>query len=146
MSASISPQPDKLPPSVACHRSPHIAVTDLPGKGRAVIATQSISAHAVLEVAPVIPLTMADSQAILPTHIENYVFQWQENDENGLPQHAVAVALGLVSLCNHSPDANADFVCDHAQRVVRLTSNRTIHAGEEITIDYAIPLWFEAVE
>lgn len=49
-----------------------------------------------------------------------------------------------MSLLNHSDDPNAWFEPDFPRRVIRLYADRHIAGGEEITIDYGIPLWFEA--
>lgn len=132
--------------ALSCPRHPHLALIDTAGKGRGVIATAPIAADELLEVVPVIPLTIADAERILPTHIENYVFKWEESDETGLPLHSTAVALGFISLLNHSATPNANFTCDMVQRIIRLRSARAIAANEEITIDYACDLWFEVKE
>ncbi len=79
---------------------------------------------------------------VLPTHetpdidrglLRHYVFDW--TPEDGATQYAVA--LGEISLCNHSPRPNCRFEIDRERHVIRLYALRPIAAGEELTIDYA---------
>ena len=56
------------------------------------------------------------------------------------------MALGVISLVNHSADPNAGVWQDYAQERMVLESLRPISAGEEILIDYEIELWFDPVE
>jgi SET domain-containing protein len=56
------------------------------------------------------------------------------------------LALGLVSLCNHSPRPCAGVERNHARQTIDLIAQRAIMPDEEITIDYNCPLWFEPVE
>ena len=49
-----------------------------------------------------------------------------------------------MSLLNHSSTPNADFETDIPNRTIRCFALADIAAGAEITIDYGIPLWFEA--
>ena len=55
---------------------------------------------------------------------------------------ARAVALGLVSLCNHSRRPNARVRRNRARETLDLLALTPIAAGDEITIDYNCPLWF----
>jgi SET domain-containing protein len=56
------------------------------------------------------------------------------------------VALGLVSLCNHSGRPSALVLRNHVRQTLDLVAAAAIMPGEEITIDYNCPLWFEPVE
>ena len=47
-----------------------------------------------------------------------------------------AVAFGLISMCNHSPDANGDFAVDAEAQTVSLSARKPIPAETEILIDY----------
>ena len=55
-----------------------------------------------------------------------------------------AVALGLVSLCNHSRRPSARVRPNRARETLDLLALTPIAAGREITIDYNCPLWFAA--
>ena len=120
---------------LAFPRHPDIRVADFPGKGRGLVAGNAIPAGELLELAPVIPLRREDlgqrSEGIF-----SYPFDWPE------PPYAEAVALGVISLINHSATPNADFEIDIPNRSIRLFTTAAIAPGQEITIDYGIPLWF----
>lgn len=123
----------------ALPRHSGLRVGELPGRGRALIAGEPLAAGELLEAAPVIPLLPADEperQSIL----YDYPFAWET------PPFTEAIALGVVSMANHSTTPNARFETDIPAKVVRLYALRDIEAGEEITIDYAIPLWFEVAQ
>lgn len=113
-----------------------LRIAELDGKGRGLIAAAPIVAGVLLDVAPVIPMT-ADDASAPGTILYDYPFRWDD------PPYVEAIALGAVSMANHAADANARFETDIPAKVVRLYALRDIAAGEEITIDYAIPLWFE---
>jgi SET domain-containing protein len=117
-------------------RHPALRIADLAGKGRGLVGAGPIARGELLEAAPVIPLRR-DELGARARGIFSYPFDWPE------PPFAEAIALGLVSLINHSTAANADWELDIPKRAIRLFATRDIAAGEEITIDYGIPLWFE---
>jgi len=118
-------------------RHPALRVADFPGRGRGLVAGAPIRKGELLEIAPVIPLRREDLGA-REKGIFSYPFDWPE------PPYAEAIALGLVSLLNHSSAPNADFETDIPSRLIRCFALADIAAGAEITIDYGIPLWFEA--
>lgn len=118
-------------------RHPALDVRELGGKGRGVVAATAIRAGELLEVAPVIPLRSND-QPDRSSVLFDYPFRWDD------PPFVEAIALGVLSMVNHSSTPNADFEPDIANKVVRLFAISDIAAGEEITFDYIIPLWFEA--
>ena len=117
-------------------RHPAIRVVDLFGKGRGVVAIEPIHRGELIEASPVIPLRAAD--ALAKGHaLFDYAFAWETQP------FAEAIALGMVSLANHSPHPNASLAPDYRAKTLRLVALRDIEEGEEITIDYGIPLWFE---
>lgn len=113
-----------------------IAVTDLPGRGRGVVAIEPLLKGELIEAAPVIRL-LPDASPPKSSPLFDYVFAWDE------PPFIEAVALGIVSLVNHDAAPSATIECELAEQTIRLLAARDIEAGEEITIDYGIPLWFE---
>jgi SET domain-containing protein len=54
----------------------------------------------------------------------------------------VAVVLGFASLVNHSADPNCTFVRYIEARALDVIALRDIEAGEELTFDYEMTLWF----
>lgn len=122
-------------------------IREVPGKGRGVFATCAIAAGTVIEIAPVLVLKASEVEAIAQTMLDDYVFEWIDPRDAHLPapdRAAIAVALGIGSMFNHDSDPDAGFRCDHASRTIVYTALRDITAGQEICIDYDIPLWFDA--
>lgn len=118
-------------------RHPGIRVADIANRGRGVVAIEPIGKGALIEASPVVRL-LPDASPPKSSPLFDYVFAWDE------PPFAEAVAFGVVSLVNHAAPANATLACDIAGQTLRLLAAADIEAGEEITIDYGIPLWFEA--
>ena len=118
-------------------RHPGIAVSDIPGRGRGVLAVEPIRKGELIEAAPVVRL-LPEASPPKPSPLYDYLFAWDE------PPFAEAIAFGIVSLVNHASPATATLACDFSDGTIRLLAQTDIEAGEEITIDYGIPLWFEA--
>jgi SET domain-containing protein len=107
-------------------------------KGRCVFANRPFARGERALVCPVLPLTPEEADHANKTPLEHYLYCWGE--EGGL-----AVVLGYGSLINHSHDPNLEFDQDHAELSMNFVARRDIAAGEELTIDYGIPLWFDYV-
>jgi hypothetical protein len=127
---------DAIPDNSRLHRHPGLAVKAIPGKGRGLVTGEAIGRSTLLEIAPVIPMTSEDG-GIQSSVLFDYPFAWDD------PPYIEAIALGAISMANHSAAPNARFETDIPAGLIRLYAARDIAAGEEITIDYAIPLWFE---
>ncbi len=111
------------------------------GKGRGVFATAAIAAGTLIEAAPVIVVPPEQCALLDRTVLHDYYFRWNGDAESA---GSGAVALGLVALCNHSRRPRARVRRNLAQGTLDLVALAAIAAGEEITIDYNCPLWFEA--
>jgi uncharacterized protein len=114
-----------------------------PRKGRGLYAARRIEPGERLDTAPVIVVDAADCRALDRTVLSHYYFHWDgdfDGDGRG------AVALGVVTLCNHSPRPRARVERNYPAQSLDLFALEAIEAGEEITIDYGCELWFEAVE
>jgi uncharacterized protein len=112
-----------------------------PLKGRGVFAVAPIAAGAVIEAAPVVIVPATGCRLLDQTILHDYYFQW---DAAPGGEGSGAVALGLVSLCNHSRRPSARVRRNVAQGILDLVAVVPIAAGDEVTIDYNCPLWFEA--
>jgi SET domain-containing protein len=110
-----------------------------PAKGRGVFARAPIAAGSLIEAAPVIIVPAAQCALLDKTILHDYYFHWN-GDGSG------AVALGLAALCNHSRRPNARVRRNLVQETLDLLALLPIAAGDEVTIDYNCPLWFEAQE
>jgi len=118
-----------------------LEIRDDPHKGRAVFAREAIAAGALIEAAPVIVVPPAQHRLLDNTILHDYCFLW---DGNAGREGRIALALGLVSLCNHSRRPSARVRRNHARETLDLVALIAIAAGDEVTIDYNCPLWFEA--
>jgi uncharacterized protein len=112
-----------------------------PQKGRGIFALAPIAAGELMEAAPVILVPPAQCALLDKSILHDYYFRWAgepESDESG------AVALGLVSLCNHSRRPSARVRRNYARETLDLLAVMPMVAGDEVTIDDNCPLWFEA--
>ncbi len=113
----------------------------IPGRGRAVIATADIMRGELIECSPVLPLALADSEC---PGLNDYGLAWGEDAPGGLaPGKECAVGLGYLSLYNHSQSPNVTFEHRYDADEIAVHALRDIPVGEELTIDYGVPLWFE---
>lgn len=67
--------------------------------------------------------------------IGNFPLAWDEKFH--------ALVWSAVSLINHSDTPNAKVEREAEHKLIRLVALSDIKAGEEITYDYKVPLWFE---
>lgn len=125
---------------LACTRHADLAIATTEGKGRSVFATAAIAHDTVLEISPALRFSEEDAKRIEATGIEDYVFKWEEDG------FSTAVVFGMTSLVNHSANPNATFSLNITDHTATLRAKRGIAAGEEITMDYGVSLWFEAKE
>lgn len=108
----------------------------------------------LIDRVPVIVLPDAQNDDLRRTDLYAYVFEWDPQERykqsGDLVQcdgrYSQAVALGLISFCNHRDDPNADYSFDYANQLIIWTARRLIEPGDEITIHYKVPLWFRKAE
>jgi SET domain-containing protein len=125
--------------AIPTHR-PRIGVRDYDEKGRGLCAATAFRAGELIESAPVLVLGHDERLKVAGTRLKHYYFHW-EDEPHG--QWSAAIALGLISLCNHSSFPNARFVPSIERECIDLIAHRDIEEGDEITIDYDCDLWFE---
>jgi SET domain-containing protein len=111
-----------------------------PAKGRGIFACRPIAAGTLIEAAPIIIIPAGQCPLIERTTLHDYYFHWDGNPDGG---GRGAVALGLVTLCNHSRRPNARVRRNLSQDTLDLIATAPVAAGDEVTIDYNCPLWFE---
>ena len=113
-------------------------------RGRGVFAAEEIPAYTVIEISPVLVLSEKDRSLVEQTLLYDYIFAWGENGTRA------CIALGYLSLYNHSYHANCDYEMDFDDELMTITTVRDIQRGEELFINYnaavddASPIWFEA--
>ena len=123
-----------------------IQINQFGSRGRGVVATVPARKGTLLERSPVLLIPDKDRALVDSTIIFTYVFMWEHGTvEEDLYKHAgrAAIALGYTSLLNHSASPNCTFVRHMDEGLIDLITLRDVEAGEELTIDYQMTLWFK---
>jgi uncharacterized protein len=114
-------------------------------KGRAVFTRETLRKGTLVELSPVIVMSGEDRLLLDQTRLHDYIFLW------GKDQHQCCLALGYLSLYNHDYHANCDYEMEFDEAVIRITTVRDVHSGEELCINYngpwndPRPVWFDAL-
>mgnify|MGYP000122490734 FL=1 len=112
-------------------------------KGRGVFSTADLSAGTVIEISPVIEFSSKDRKAIEGSKLHDYIFEWGPSHRKG------CLALGYISLYNHSYNSNCDYEMDFDHQLMTITTVKDVKIGEELSINYnASPddktkVWFD---
>ena len=123
--------------------SSFLTVQSSPNRGRGVFATKNIKKGTVIEISPVLVLTEKERKTIEKTILFHYVFEW------GNDKKKAALALGYVSLYNHSYDSNCEYEMEFGKKLMTIRTVKNIKKGEELFINYnATPddktkVWFD---
>jgi SET domain-containing protein len=111
-------------------------------RGRGVFTTKNIPAGTVIETSPVIELTTKERKQIEGTKLYHYIFEW------GTSRRKAAMALGYISMYNHSFDPNCEYEQDYEAHTMTIRTIRDVKKGEELYFSYngdpndKSPLWF----
>jgi hypothetical protein len=138
-------QPLKQPLTIHSSQRTLMQIKVMGQRGRGVVSTAQIRQRELVERSPVLIIPASDRAAADATVVFTYVFMWEHNTvEEDLYEHQgrAAIALGYTSLLNHSYTPNCEFVRHIDDLVIDLVALRDIEAGEELTIDYQMTLWF----
>ncbi len=124
---------------------PYLTIVDTPKMGRGVFSSEKIEAGTIIEISPVIVMS-ADERVLLDqTSLHDYIFVW------GAALNQCCMALGYVSVYNHSQLSNCEYEMDFAAASITIKAMRDIEAGEELFINYngnwndPSPVWFELI-
>jgi uncharacterized protein len=123
---------------------PILYIMETAERGRGVFTTEAIPAGTTIEIAPVIVLSHTDRAIVDGTLLHDYIFEW------GIDEKEAAVALGYVSIYNHSVDANCKYDMDFTHQTIQIQTKLDIAADEELCINYNgdgvtnKPVWFDA--
>ncbi len=92
-----------------------------------------------VERAPVIVVPERDLLARLGgrTVLDQYLLYWSDT-----PECEFAMGGGLLMFYNHSVRPNVEFQTGPQPETMSVIALRDIAAGEELTYDYGVPLWF----
>ena len=122
---------------------PYLYVGNSDGMGRGIFTRENVRARTVIEVSPVIVMSPKDRKIIDQTLLHDYIFEW------GDTRRQACLALGYVSLYNHSYASNCEYEMEYDKRIITIRTVRSIKAGEELYINYngswnnENPIWFE---
>src|SRR5206468_1984464 len=100
----------------------------------------------LIESSPVIVMPGFQKELLDQTRLHDYIFLW------GTDSASCCVALGYLSLYNHSYTSNAEYEMDFSAETIRIRTVRAIREGEEICINYngvwndPKPVWFDVTE
>ena len=123
---------------------PDLFIDSSNGRGRGVFTNKTLKADTVIEMSPVIVMSAADRLLLDKTLLHDYIFEW------GKMKDQCCMALGLVSMYNHSYKSNCEYIMDYEAETIAVQTVRNIKKGEELTINYngdwndPAKLWFDA--
>lgn len=123
---------------------PILVVAPSDKRGRGIFASEPIPANTVIEISPVLVLSAKERRHVEKTILFDYIFEW------GNKRKKAVVALGYVSIYNHSYNANCEYEMDFEQELMSIRTIKDIAKGEELFVNYnakpddATPIWFEA--
>lgn len=123
-----------------------IGIKEFGARGRGVVALADLRPGQLIERSPVLVIPDSDRALVDQSIVFTYVFMWEHGTvEEDLYQHRgrAAIALGYTSLLSHSVRPNCSFVRHIDELVIDIFAERAIRAGEELTIDYQMTLWFD---
>jgi len=112
--------------------------------GRGVFTSENLEKDFVIEVSPVIVMSADERKLLEQTTLHDYIFEW------GTQRKQCCMALGYVSVYNHSYKSNCEYVMDFDAGTITITTVRNIKEGEELFINYngnwndGKKIWFDA--
>ena len=123
---------------------PFLTIALSNNRGRGVFTTEPILANTTIEIAPVIVVDSIEREKLEQTLLYDYIFEW--GDDNKM----AAIALGYISIYNHSNQPNCAYDMDFENQTISITTLTDIEVGAELFINYMCPegpspdpVWFE---
>lgn len=123
---------------------PFLTIASSDKRGRGVFTTEPIPANTTIEIAPVIVVSASEREKLEQTLLYDYIFEW------GSTGKEAAVALGYISIYNHSNQPNCAYEMDYDHQTISITTIENIELGAELFINYMCPegpsddpVWFE---
>ena len=123
---------------------PYLFIDETTAMGRGVFTSERIPAGIVVEISPVVVMSMDDRAYLDKTLLHDYIFEWGKNKDK------CCMALGLIPIYNHSYQSNCEYFMDYEEDTIMVKTVRVIKNGEELTINYngdwndETKLWFNA--
>jgi SET domain-containing protein len=123
---------------------PFLTIASSKNRGRGVFTTEPILANTTIEIAPVIVVDASGREKLEQTLLYDYIFEWGEDSK------MAAVALGYISIYNHSNQPNCAYEMDFENQTISITTLLDIEIGAELFINYMCPegsssdpVWFD---
>lgn len=122
---------------------PNLVIAPSENRGRGVFTTKEIPAYTIIEISPVIELSPKDRKQLEGTKLFLYIFEW------GKSKRKAAVALGYVSMYNHSYEPNCEYEMDYDNGTMTVRTIAKVKKGSELFFSYngdptnQAPLWFK---
>ncbi len=110
---------------------------------RGVFTSEYLEANTVIEISPVIVMSKEERKLLDKTLLHDYIFEW------GPDKKQCCMALGYISMYNHSYKSNCEYEMDFDQAIILIKTIRFIREGEELFINYngdwndATSVWFD---
>ncbi len=123
---------------------PILVVAPSDKRGRGVFAAEIIPAGTTIEISPVLVLSAKDRKQVEKTRLFDYIFEW------GKKRKKACVALGYLSIYNHSYTSNCEYEMDYKEELMSIKTVKDIAKGEELFVNYnasandSSPIWFDA--
>src|SRR5690606_24312385 len=121
---------------------PYLYIGDTGEKGRGVYTTENIRSKSIIEISPVVVLTPKERMVVEQTLLHDYIFEWGDSKKQA------CVALGWISLYNHSYEPNCEYEMDFEKKIMKIRTIRPVKKSEELTVNYNgeadndSPVWF----
>ena len=105
-------------------------IKNIPSKGRGVFTREKIKANVIIEESPVIIMSAGDRVLMDKTLLYDYIFEW------GIKKDKCCMALGYISVYNHSQKSNCEYFMDFDDATIQIKTIRPVNEEEELTINY----------
>ena len=102
--------------------------------GRGVFSARAFEPGDILEEGSLLVIYQ-DGNELPSTLADSYSFEFEGEQR--------CIALGSVSLCNHSETANVEMFIEHRALTYQLVCLRQIAKGAEVLLDYGAEYWEE---
>ena len=120
-----------------------IFISGTKSKGRGIFTSEAIPEKSIVEIAPVIVLEKKDRALLDQSLLHDYIFEW------GYRKNQCCVALGYISIYNHSYHSNCEYEMDFDEDLILIKTVKPVMKGEELCINYngdwneQKPVWFD---
>lgn len=124
---------------------PYLYVQIAGRKGKGVFTKEKIAAETIIEESPVIVMNKNDRYHLDKTLLHDYIFEW------GLKKDGCCIALGYLSIYNHSYKSNSEYFMNFDDETIQIKTIKAIEKGEELTINYngdwnsSKKVWFDVI-